>query len=745
MKFFLYKIITLMLIISSNVYADVVRKIDISGNDRISDSTIIDVIDFKKSNNYSNSDLNNFQKKLFETNFFSDVKLKLEDDILKISVTENPLIEFFIIEGVINKTREDKIYELLNLGNNKIFSENFLQQDISIIKSLYKDAGYIDVTVTPKLSLLPNNTLNVVLNVSRGEKLNVRRVFFIGDKYFDSSTLSDVVSTTEYGWWKFLSNSSSLNNQRIEYDKSLLKNFYLNEGFYDVQILSSDINLSGKTSVSITFSINSGSRYNFSDLAILDDQKNLSQNDIKIIEKLGVKRLKGFFSLKKIENFKDDIYRYLTQKKIDFIDYDIDFIKNNNQTISSKIFFKKSPSKSVNLIEVKGNSITEEEVVRRNIILSDGDSLTEYKLKKSLDNLRSTGIFKSVNYEEKLINNEKINLEIKVEEQPTGSISAGVGVGSSGSNIGTGIGEKNLFGKGITLNSNLSLGTEKIQGNVNLTIPDFKNTDNSFTNNFYIVSSDLENAGYESTIAGNISSIEYDIFEDVRFGFGGGIERDKITTNSSASQLYKSREGNYLTYKGFYNIINDKRDKKFQTTKGYKTEINQTLALPGSDIPFIENNVSGQIYYPISKQHTFSVKSGLSSINSFNNKDVKLSDRQFLTNKKLRGFENFGVGPKDGKDHVGGNYSAYANFSSTVPNAIPDKWNAKSIVFLDIGNVWGVDYDSSLDSDKIRSSIGLGLDWTSPIGPLSFVFAQPISSASSDKKESFSFQIGSSF
>ncbi|MEK9680338.1 MAG: BamA/TamA family outer membrane protein, partial [Pelagibacteraceae bacterium] len=126
-------------------------------------------------------------------------------------------------------------------------------------------------------------------------------------------------------------------------------------------------------------------------------------------------------------------------------------------------------------------------------------------------------------------------------------------------------------------------------------------------------------------------------------------------------------------------------------------------------------------------------------------KDVKLSDRKFLGGKNLRGFEAFGVGPKDGTDHVGGNYSAYASISSTVPNLIPDKYNAKSIIFLDAGNVWGVDYDSSLDSNKIRSSVGLSLDWISPLGPLSFTLSETVSSADGDVEESFSFQIGSSF
>ena len=200
-----------------------------------------------------------------------------------------------------------------------------------------------------------------------------------------------------------------------------------------------------------------------------------------------------------------------------------------------------------------------------------------------------------------------------------------------------------------------------------------------------------------------------------------------------------------MTFKTLYNLETDKRDKRFQTTKGYRLNFGQALAIPGSDIPYIENNFSGALYHPLNKDFILSFKSGLKSINAFNNKDVKLSDRKFLSSRNLRGFEDYGVGPKDGKEHIGGNYSAYSSISSTVPNMLPEKWNANSVVFLDVGNVWGVDYDSSKDSDKIRSSVGLGLDWISPLGPLSFTFAQVLSSSEGDLEESFAFQLGSSF
>ena len=745
MKFFFYKIITLLLIISSNVYADVVRKIDISGNNRISDNTIVDIIDFKKSNNYSNSDLNNFQKKLFETNFFSNVKLKLEDDILKIFVIENPLIEFFIIQGVVNKTREDLIYEKVLLGQNKIFSQSLLNQDIEMIKKIFNDAGYFNTSVFPEISKLPNGNLNIVLNVNREEQYKIKRIFFIGDKYFKSSTLSDVVSSSEHGWWKFLSSSSTVNMNRIEFDKQLLKNFYLNEGFYDVQILSSDISFEEKNKASITFSVNSGKKYNFSEFALIDSEKNLNKQDFDTINEFIASELDGNFSNKKINNLRQKIYTYLNLRKIEFVKFNILPKKTENNLIITNIIIEKTARNFVNNIDVKGNSITEEEVIRRELIFSEGDAFSRYKLEKSEDNLKSSGIFKEVKTNIKNLNNESVDIEVNVEEQPTGAISAGVGVGSSGASVSAGVSEKNLFGKGINVNSNIILGTENIKGNILTSIPDFKNTDNDFLFDFYVTATDFENAGYESTVVGNSAAIKYDLYEDITFKPGIGINRDSIDTSSTASDLYRSREGDYLTFLTFYNLETDKRDKRFQTTKGYKVNFGQNLAVPGSDIPYIENNISGSFYHPINKDYILSLKSGLSSINAFNNKDVKLSDRKFLSSRNLRGFENYGVGPKDGKDHIGGNYSAYSSIASTVPNPLPDKWNANSIVFLDAGNVWGVDYDSSKDSDKIRSSAGLGLDWISPLGPLSFVFAQTLSSADGDIEESFSFQIGSSF
>ena len=742
---FIFKFFILYLLFFSAAYANENLNYDIKGNKRISDKTIINIIDLKKNKKYNVDDLNNFQKKLYGTNYFSKVSLKIFNNTIQIVVEENPIIDFFYINGVVNNKREEFFYENLSLGQNKIFSEALLKKDIESIKDNYQDAGFFDVEVNTNISKVSGNALNVVINVNRKEKYNINRIFFIGNKKYKSSTLSDVISSTEDGWWKFLSSSSLVNKNRINFDKNLLKRFYLNNGYYDVQIASSDIDFVGNNLANITFSINSGEKYFFSNSEIKDDAKNLNDENIKDINQIISKKLKGNFSKQKIDDINNLINEYLRNKKIEFVTFFNKINKKDGNKLNVEFNFTKKPRKFVNLINISGNTITEESVIRRNLLFSEGDSFLDYKVSKSLDKVKSLRIFKDVKFNTENLGNEKVNLNISVEEKPTGSISAGVGVGSSGSTVSSTIVEKNLFGKGITLDGNASLGTEKISGNVGLSIPDFMNSGNIINYNIFAISTDFENAGYESKKIGNSISTKYNVYEGVTLTTGVAADRDSIDTNDTASDLYKSREGDYLTFKGFYSISNDKRDSGFQPTKGYRVDFGQGLAVPGSDITYVENNLNGAIYHSISNDYILSFKSGLNTINSFGDEDIKLSDRKFLRQSKLRGFESYGIGPKDGTDHIGGNYSAYASLSSTIPNPIPDSWNAKSIIFLDAGNVWGVDFDNSLDSNKIRSAVGLSLEWVSPLGPLSITLSENISKADGDLEESFSFQIGSNF
>ena len=743
-KFFV--LVLFNLFIANSSLSNESNILKIIGNERITSNTIKETIDYNDKKKYSLEEINNIQKKLIETDFFSEVKVNVIKNIITINVKENPIIDFFYIKGIVRKDSEDFIYKNISLGNNKVFSEAKLKKDIDLIKDVLQKSGYYNVSVNTEISKLPGNVYNVVINVDQKNKYTIKNIYFIGDKKFSSSKLYDVISSTEDSWWKFLSSSSSINTKRIDYDKTLLKEFYLDNGYFDVQINSSDINFLPNNSVEVVFSINAGQKYTFSKYKIIDDGKNLQKDDILNINKILNRRINGFFSKQKIRLTQNTINDYLNSKKIEFVKLNV-IPRKNQSNIELEYIFSNSKRNFVNFINIKGNTLTDEEVIRRSLFFSEGDSFANYKIAKSENRLKKTGIFSNVTT--KIINksNELVDVEIKVEEQPTGSISAGLGVSTSGSSISTGIQEKNLFGKGINLSSNLNLGTEKISGSLDLKIPDFKNTDNTANFSLYALQTDYTNSGYESSVYGGGVSTSYEIYDDIFFRVGGSADVDTIDTNDTASDLYKSREGTYTSLKSFYSVNLDKRNRVISPTGGHLINFSQALAIPGaSDITSIKNSINGSIYHQLSENYVLNLKGGFSSINSIDGKkDVKLSDRLSLNESKLRGFESFGIGPISGNDHIGGNYSAYSSISSTFPNPFPDKWRASSIAFIDFGNVWGVDFDDSLDADKIRSSVGVSLEWNSPMGPLSIILSEPISSLSTDKEETFSFKIGGTF
>ena len=226
-------------------------------------------------------------------------------------------------------------------------------------------------------------------------------------------------------------------------------------------------------------------------------------------------------------------------------------------------------------------------------------------------------------------------------------------------------------------------------------------------------------------------------------GVGNSNFYEKISTNSSASARQKAQAGNYWDYLLKLSFNYDKRNQKFQTSSGFRSFYSRFTFL--SDTYTIKNYYSNAYYFNLFNKNISSISLYLESANSLKDKDIKLSERIRIPSKRLRGFENSRIGPKDGKDYVGGNYAYSVNFSTNIPQLFQDSQNVDFLFFTDIADIWGVDYNSALNDNKIRSSIGLALDWFSPVGPMNFSIAQPITKADSDKTETFRFNLGTTF
>jgi outer membrane protein insertion porin family len=737
-------IIVIFLILTNNLFAEI-KKVNIVGNSRVNSTTIESLVD-KKIKSIDSIYINNLTKKIYDTDFFADVKVSFNQEILTITVAENPIVNFFYINGV-KDSDLDRVNKIITLKENNIFSSSKLKRDIEATREFLNASGYYQATIVPEVIKIDNNQINLIINIDKKEISKIKNIYFIGNKYFSSSQLLEVISSAEDGWWKFFS-SSALSEQRIEYDKQLLKEFYKNKGFFDAQIESAFASVDKNNNFSLTFSVNSGKKYKFGDFDVKKVGTSYQDKDINEIKIISSKFLENqIYSTEMINKLNKQITNYLESKKYNNFEIDIQELKKED-TINIAFQISDGQKVLINKININGNSITEEKVIRDNILLAEGDYLNSTKVKKSVDNIKAKQLFSKVEY--KIENSDKKDFKdfnLFVKEQPTGNITAGIGYGTNGGIFEAGINERNFLGQGINLNFNGKLSTEKISGVFSYNDPNFKNTSKELATSIYSEKDDYTNAGYENKRVGTNFSTRYEIYEDIFFRPSIGIQYDSLGITGTVSNLLRSRQGDTLSSSVGYVFSVDKRDSKFNPTSGTVFYFSQDIDTLISDIHAFKTNIGATVYKElINDKFIGSAKARLANSTAINNKDVKISDRLYSSSSDLRGFEPRGVGPVDTNDHVGGNNLATLSLKSTFPNPIPDGLRSTTYLFLDMGNVWGVDYSDAISSSsKIRSTVGVALDLMSPIGPLSFTYSIPISKSSTDKEQNFLFNIGSSF
>ena len=743
-KFFLH-LILLSFFLTFSAYSKNYEKIIVNGNERISDQTILVFSEIQDNKTLDENSINEILKKLYKSGFFKDVSVKIENSDLIITVLENPIIQTVFIEGIKKNQLKEEIYGILSLKNRSSFNSTLVNSDEVAIINFLRNKGYYFSNITSSYDNKDNNKIDLFYNIDLGKKAKLSKISFIGDKQFKENLLRDVIVSEEYKFWKIISGKKFLNENLIKLDERLLINFYKNKGYYDVEIDSSIATYIGNNEFELIYNIRPGKKYYFNDLKLefpIDyDVSDFSKLNLMFID------LKGKnYSLSSISKILDEIDNIVINKRYEFLkstvnEEIVDDLINLTFNIdeSEKFYIEK--------INIYGNNITHEKVLRNNFTIDEGDAFNKLLFGRSINNLKSLNYFKSVDSEiiEGVSENQKI-LNITVEEKPTGEISAGAGVGTDGSKIAFGIKENNFLGQGIEFGSNLSIGTESVKGLISIKNPNYKGSDKSL--NFSaesIVIDRLKNYGYESKKTGFSIGNGQQLYENVFFNMGISSYVETLDTDSTASASLKKQKGSYFDTFFNYTFNYDMRNQSFQPTEGFRSKFTQSIPLISENYT-ITNTYDLKFYDKWLNENVLSYGIFASSVNSLKNKNVKLSERIYLPNSKLRGFESGKIGPKDGTDYVGGNYALAFNAATTLPQILPSLENTNFSLFFDVANIWGLDYSSSLDDGSdIRSSFGLAIDVFTPIGPVNLSFAQPISKGKNDSTESFRFNLGTTF
>ena len=726
--------------------ADIINNIIVNNNERISLGTIKTYGKIEIGKDYSEDDLNQILKNLYETKFFKNISLKIDNQVLIIDLIENKLVQTIIIEGIKSTTIKNTILESLIIKEKAPFNESDISKDLSNIKRSLTSEGYYLSNIDSNIIENNNNTVNIVFNIDIGDKSKISIIEFTGDKIFKTKTLKNIITSEENKFWKFISRNKYLNEQKLLLDERLLKKFYLDNGYYDVKVNTSTATILDDNSFKLVFNINAGNLYtvNKTKLEIPIDYNLSNFNEVQKL----LNELEGtLYSFSKISKIVKEIDKISLSREYDFINATIleDKLDNNKININFKV--TESEKLYVERVNIFGNNITEESVIRSNLEVDEGDPFNELLHAKGLNNIKALNIFKTVNSEtiEGSSPSSKI-INIEVVEKPTGEISLGAGVGSDGGTVGFSVSENNFLGKGVKLSTSLRISEDTIRGNFSVNNPNFNYSGRSLITNIERVTIDkLSDSGYESSKTGFSLGTSFEKNENLFFSPGVSTYFEKISTNSSASASLKKQEGSYFENKFSYTLDYDLRNQKFRTTDGIRSIFNQSVPLISDDFA-LSNSYEFKKWHELENSMVVDINFYGKAINSLTDEDVRVSNRLGLSSSRMRGFETGKIGPRDGNDYVGGNYAAAINLSTTLPMLLESFENIDMKYFIDAGNVWGVDYSDTVDeSNSIRSSTGLTVNWFTPIGPMNFAFIQNISKASTDKTESFQFNIGTSF
>ncbi|MBL6770563.1 MAG: outer membrane protein assembly factor BamA [Rhizobiales bacterium] len=737
----------------------IINKIFVEGNNRIDAETVINYSGILLGDSYNETQVDASLKKLYETDLFSNVEIKYSNSILTIEVSENYLINQVAFEG--NKKLDDQSLEsITSLKPRSTFSNKKLEEDISRIINSYRAAGRYSVYVEPKVIKLDFNRINLIYEINEGNVTKITDINFIGNVNFSDRKLRNAIaskrSTLIDGIW---GTGRSYDNLIMEYDKELLEQFYRNNGYVNFKVINSVAELDGKKdSFIITFTVEEGERYNFGSINITNEINYSELNKISD----NIKTITGdVYSEKAIQTSNLQIVDYLRNNGLPFVQVNaIEKFNNIDKTIDINYVLSSGPRVYVERIDISGNQRTFDNVIRRELVISEGDPLNQEYINKSIRNIRNLGLFNDVKVNTVPGSSfDKRILKISISETNTGSLVFGAGYSSLGGVLGTvKISESNLLGKGQNITLDLSYGADQSLANINFTEPRFLDTPISAGFDLYGNDTDYsETSGYKNRQVGAGVRFGFPLSEELRLSLKyNNINNEVYSVPTTASTALRQLEGKRNTSEFGYLLSYNTLDNNFSPTNGLKLNLSQDLAGLGGDVKYLRSELSSNYYIDFTKDVVGSMSLNLGHIFGLDDQKVLISDAFKDPGTKIRGFQFGGISPRlkasvanSNEEAIGGNtyISASTGLKFPIPT-ITEEYGISGGLHLNAGTVFGSDHTPVTDvneSNSIRTSAGVSVFWDSPIGPLRFDFTEVINKETFDRTEFFQFSGGTSF
>lgn len=728
-----------------------VEKIEISGAERVDPSTVMSYLDLQVGQELNRQSLNRALKSLFSTGLFADVTIDQRGDTIIVNVVENPVINQIALEGN-DQLEDEELQAEIQLRPRQVFTRTKVQADVRRLYQIYRRNGRFSANIEPKIIRLDQNRVNMVFEIDEGAVTKIKSVRFVGNERFDDDRLRSEISTKETAWYRFITADDRYDPDRLSYDQELLRRFYLSQGYADFELVSAIAELSSdRDHFYITFTLKEGERYKVGKIDI--DARIRDFDTSKLTET--IKFSEGdWYNADRVQESVDAMTDKLGDMQYAFVNIRPQVDRNRAEN-SIDITFKisESPPVFVERINVSGNVRTLDKVVRREMLLVEVDPFNRSKLARSEERIRNLDFFESVSVDAKPGSApDKTVVDVDVAEKSTGELSVGAGFSTSdGPLADIRIRERNLLGKGQDLLLGATIAGERTQFDLSFTEPYFLNRDVSAGFDLFHVTRDLQDqSSFDQTRTGGAIRIGYPWSQRWRQTLRFRGETNKIdNVDARASRFIREQEGTRDTLALSQRLTYDNRDSIIFPTEGWYLWLDTEVTGFGGDSQYVSGKTGASFYYPVMDQVVLNLLGEVGAIEGYGDEKVAINERYYLGDSTLRGFDQAGVGPRDitTDDSLGGNRFYRGTAELSFPLGLPEELGIQGHAFGDAGSLYNVDVNdpSVVDENAIRASLGFGMSWRSPFGPVRVDFAVPVIKEDYDEEKNFRFNFGTRF
>ncbi len=733
----------------------VIQNITVEGNQRIDVATIRSYMLVGPGDRFEEDRLDRSMKALFATGLFRDVSLRRQGATLIVQVAENPIVNRVVFEGN-GKLNDDTLRPEVQLRSRSVFTQAQAQADRQRILDLYARRGRYAARVEPKIIPLDQNRVDVVFEIQEGSAALISRIAFVGNRAFSESRLKEVIASREEAFWRFMSSSDTMDPDRLNYDRELLRRFYLRNGYADFEIVGSTAELAAdRDAFFVTYTVREGERYRIGRVEVDSQLRNLDGSVLLPF----VQFSEGdWYDGDAVERSVTKVQDEVQSRGYAFVDVRPRITRNaENQTIDIRFEVAEGPRVFVERIDIVGNVRTQDQVIRREFRLAEGDAFNAAAIRRTRQRLQDLGYFNSVNIQPTQGSApDRAILTTTVEEKATGEFTLGGGYGTdAGFLASVGLRERNLLGTGVDASINTTLAQRRSQIDLSVTDPYFLGRNLvAGVDVFHVQRDNQDTSSYDERRTGFSLRIGYEFTEHLRQSWAYTLsDRNVYNVDPTASRFIREQSGKTLMSQIGQTLTLDYRDSRIDPHDGFVIRLGTDFAGLGGDVEYLRAKLDAAYYVPLERvfgdpDYVLAISAGAGYLWSWGDNE-RIVDRFFLGGENLRGFEVGGAGPRDiyTGDSLGGQFLWTQSTEFRFPLPVSSDFGLTGRAFVDVGALSGLS-DSGpevVDDGAPRVSAGVGLSWRSPFGVINIDVAQALVKKSYDQTQVFRFGFGTRF